>query len=100
VSGGELPHWRGDGKEIFYVAPGRKMTAVAVKAVAGAQPSFTAEAPQALFEARLPPLQNGYNNHPYAVTSDGKRFLVMAEGRETTASPLMVVVNWLAAVKR
>jgi hypothetical protein len=36
----------------------------------------------------------------YAVTKDGKRFLVTARPQQFTAAPLTVVVNWLAAVQK
>ena len=35
VAGGEQPRWRGDGKELFYVAADGKMMAVPIKASAG-----------------------------------------------------------------
>ena len=45
TAGGEQPRWRGDGKELFYVAADGKMTAVAVHAGAGATPSIEASVP-------------------------------------------------------
>ena len=42
ISGGQAPRWRGDGKEMFFVAADGKMMAVPVKAMAGAKPSFEA----------------------------------------------------------
>ena len=35
TAGGEQPRWRGDGKELFYVAADRKMMSVSVRAVVG-----------------------------------------------------------------
>jgi eukaryotic-like serine/threonine-protein kinase len=100
LNGGELPYWRGDGKEIFYLAPDRKIWAAPVKAVPGTQPSFTPEAPQSLSDMRMGPHAAGTNNYPFAVSGDGKRFLVLSASGENAEAPLMVVVNWLAAVKR
>jgi hypothetical protein len=40
----------------------------------------------------------GYASHQYDVSSDGQRFLINAA--ETTASPLTVVVNWPASIRR
>jgi Tol biopolymer transport system component len=51
VAGGEQPRWRGDGKELFFVAEDGKMMAVPVKASAGPKPRFEAGRPVALFEA-------------------------------------------------
>jgi hypothetical protein len=39
ISGGELPRWSRDGKELFYLSPDRKLMVAAVKAGSGASPS-------------------------------------------------------------
>ncbi|HUQ91571.1 MAG TPA: protein kinase [Bryobacteraceae bacterium] len=100
VHGGELPRWRHDGKELFYLSPERQLMATAVKAVPGTQPLFSAGSPQLLFDGRIPRLTPGNNVFPYAVAVDGKRFLVQTSLGETAETPLTVVVNWLAAVKK
>jgi Tol biopolymer transport system component len=98
IVGGEQPRWRGDGKELFFVGAGGKMTAVALKATAGTKLSLEPGAPQPLFEAHL---AQTYNNllFEYDVTSDGKRFLLDTTGGSASALPLNVVVNWDAAKK-
>ena len=61
----------------------------------GAGRSFAAGLPQALFLARalLGP------NQAYAVTKDGRRFLVNARPQQSSgAAPLTVVLNWTAAI--
>jgi len=41
------------------------------------------------------------NLRQYAVTKDGKRFLIrVPRSSDASAQPLTVVVNWLAAVQR
>ncbi len=45
----------------------------------------------------VPPRFNRFN---YAVAADGKRFLVNTGVGDVTETPLTVVVNWLAAVKK
>ncbi len=74
--------------------------ASSVKAVSGPRRSFEAAAPQPLFEARVPTVPPGFNWFPYDVAADGKRFLMIRSGAETSDAPLTVVVNWLAGVKR
>ena len=37
---------------------------------------------------------------PYAVAAGGERFLVNTSGGETADTPVTVVVNWPAAVKK
>ena len=53
TTGGEQPRWRGDGNELFYAAADGKMTAVAVKAVAGPKPSFEPSVPVQLFDSHM-----------------------------------------------
>ena len=98
IGGGRDPHWNGDGREMFYLAPNGKMMAVAVKTDGDALVHST---PQPLFEARLRfPVDVTTISH-YAVSADGQRFL-MAPNPETSseATPLHVTVNWLAGLKR
>ncbi len=94
TGGGEEPLWRGDGKEIFYLALDGKLMAVDVKAAGSA---FQVGVPRALFQTSvvvISPLANRY-----AVTADGSRFLVTATiGAEL--APLTVVSNWTAALRR
>ncbi len=85
--GGSLPRWRRDGKELFYVAPGRKVMAVAVTTGA----AFQSAAPKALFDTQMN--MGGPYANPYAVTADGQRFLVIALP-ESDASPVIVALHW------
>jgi Tol biopolymer transport system component len=66
IAGGEQPRCRGDGKELFFVGADGKMMAVAVKALAGAKPTFDLGTPQPLFDTHLarPP-----GNAPFNTTS-------------------------------
>jgi hypothetical protein len=52
--------------------------------------------PQALFSADA--LTS--NSLTYAVTWDGKRFLVKARPQQSSVAPLTVVVNWTAAIQK
>ena len=49
TAGGAQPRWRGDGKELYYMAPDGKLMAVEVKATSE---SFEHGTPQALFQSR------------------------------------------------
>ena len=92
TAGGTFPRWRRDGKELFYIAADRKLMAVAVQADSAVQ----AGQPQALFEPRI----FGIPVVPYAVSADGQRFLVNTQTEETNSSPLTVVLNWTAELKK
>jgi hypothetical protein len=101
LAGGEMPRWRGDGKELFFEAADEKMMAVAVKAVAGPKPSFEAGAPVPLFDAHMVYLTPDVL-FEYDVAADGKRFLINTTGGPgaASASPLTVVTNWTAGLKK
>jgi Tol biopolymer transport system component len=101
IAGGEVPRWRGDGKELFFEAADGKMMAVPVKAITGAKPSFEAGAPVALFDAHIAHSTSGAL-FEYDVTADGKRFLIDTTSGAGAASspPLTVVTNWNAGAKK
>jgi Tol biopolymer transport system component len=99
TNGGHMPRWRGDGKELFYLAPDGNLMAVAVKL----SPHFEAELPKALFTTRvLSGANTGLGTFRYAVTPDGNRFLIntQTQSSEANASPITVVLNWTAGLKK
>lgn len=75
TGGGFEPRWRGDGKEIFYLTPDRRIMAVDVRVTGG---TFEAGTPRTLFNARIEALpaplavSNGYRR-TYTVTPDARR---------------------------
>ena len=91
-NGGTSPRWRRDGKELLYVALDNKLMAVEVKSGAVA---IQAGVPQPLFQTRATGL-----SHRFAVTADGKRFLVMSEAEQAASGSATVVLNWTAGLKR
>jgi hypothetical protein len=95
TNGGRSPRWRGDGKEIFYLAAGQKLNAVPVRAAVTALETST---PISLFEVRIPALTLG--RQQYDVTADGQRFLVNSLVDESTEAPITVVTNWTAGLKK
>jgi len=90
--GGYAPRWRSDGKELFYIAPDRKLMAVAIKAGV----TFEASAPTALFQTDIErtggPLR-------YDVAADGQRFLLRTPD-ESHRPSITVVLNWPAALRK
>jgi eukaryotic-like serine/threonine-protein kinase len=92
VSGGVQPQWRRDGKELFFINNQKELFATGVKPGSGA---FATETPKLLFGTPL--ISIGRNR--FVVTGDGQRFLVITwPGLATT--PINVVVNWVAELKR
>ncbi len=98
TAGGSQPRWRRDGNELFYVAADNHLMAVPI--ADGADPStLKAGTPVPLFRTRLASGTSISPDKPqYAVASDG-RFL-MNLSVEGAASPIMVVLNWDAALKK
>ncbi len=88
--GGTRPNWRRDGREIYWLEEDGTLLAGEVSMGHSFQPGKAA----ALFETGLTrPIER------FAVTADGKRFLVPAEV-DGSARPLTVVQNWLAGARR
>ena len=96
TNGGMQPSWRADGKELFYV--GSDQTFMSVE-VGGSGEAFQAAPPVALFKANFPPFVPAYWRY-YVPSADGKRFLVAALLAEAGASPINVVLNWTAGLKK
>ena len=95
-SGGQGPQWRGDGQELFFVAPDGTMMATDVDMIHG----FQAGIPHPLFPSGIVSVGN---NQQYAVTKDGRRFLTIvspSSDRNATPEPLIVVTNWIGAVQK
>jgi len=88
VEGGQSPRWRGDGRELFYLRPIGKLMAAELSfenanvRVLTAKPLFDLDA------------------FTFDVTADGQRFLVIAPAGESKRSPITVVLNWTAALKK
>ncbi|MGH9880851.1 MAG: protein kinase domain-containing protein, partial [Pyrinomonadaceae bacterium] len=94
IGGGCQPRWRRDGRELFYIAADRKLMTVDVKLGA----TFEAGVPKTLFATHVLSLTD-FRNH-YVVSTDGQRFLINSTIEETSATPINVVVNWTADLKR
>ena len=89
TGGGSHPQWRGDGRELFYVA-GRKLMAVDVKL--GSMPEIGT--PHALFEDQF-----ALDGSRWAPFADGRRFLFVERAGEPPAPKINVVLNWTAELK-
>jgi len=101
TGGGVEPHWRRDGKELYYVsvAP-QKLMAVDVK-TQGA--TFDASVPHALFDvsgssATPPGPENSSGS--YAPSADGQKFLAAIRPNAEVSNPLTIVLNWTAGLKK
>jgi Tol biopolymer transport system component len=91
--GGRAVRWRGDGKELYFIAPDGMLMVSRIDTSKG----FHATVPQRLFQTNLLLAQN---NHPYDVDSDGDRFLIPVILNPPGAAPITVVLNWTARLRR
>jgi serine/threonine protein kinase/Tol biopolymer transport system component len=87
--GGTAPRWRGDGRELFYLAPNGKMMAVDV--IAGQE--FRVGTPMSLFQTPAGAIVGD-------VTADGKRFLLVTPVGQSPSVPFTVVLNWTAGLTK
>jgi hypothetical protein len=91
IGGGGGPHWRRDGRELYYRTYDGKIMAVDIRT----DSTFQSGIPRILFEDRFHPAFTGF-----AVTANGQRFLIPAPVGETDRSAAAVVLNWTKGLKQ
>jgi serine/threonine protein kinase/Tol biopolymer transport system component len=93
TGGGAQPHWRKDGRELFYIASDRNLMAVDVnlgkEAVVGTA--------KALFLTNIVRFEAP---NRYAVAGDGQRFLINTKVEKSNTTPITVLLNWTEALKK
>ncbi len=92
TAGGTRSKWRRDGKELFYLAADNKLMAAEVKTKGT---SFEVGNVRPLFETHAPPVGPVYD-----VSTDGRRFLVNTVASQQASSPITLVTNWTADLKK
>jgi hypothetical protein len=92
VAGGTRPRWRRDGKELFYLSNDNKIMAAEIQ-VKGSTIKVGVVRP--LFEVHA--VTTALN---YDVSADGQHFLVNSLVEAQSASPINLVVNWTAELKK
>lgn len=95
TQGGTRPHWRGDGRELFYFSvPQNSIMAVNVDEKAE---QISLGSPRALFHpaGRIQPSTGIFD-----VTADGRRFLIVETNSPSGTVPLTLVTNWEAELKK
>jgi len=93
TAGGTAPRWRGDGLELFYLAPDNRLMSAEIR------PKGTR-----VEIGTVRPLFQSYSGQPgggvYDPSADGKRFLFIAENELSGSEPITLVVNWTADLRR
>lgn len=87
--GGSEPHWRGDGKELYYIAQSGMLTAATISTDGG----FSSGSPTPLFQLRGRPHVSSTDQYTYDVSKDGQRFLVNRFVKADHPTPLTIVLN-------
>jgi hypothetical protein len=88
TNGGGSPRWIRGGRELMYFELPERRKLVEISTV----PSFQASVPRDLFAT---PLAQGS-----AVTRDGQRFLFNLPAAETAPTPMTLVLNWTAGLRK
>jgi Tol biopolymer transport system component len=83
ANGGTHPHWRGDGRQLLFVAPDSMLMAVGVDRGA----AFTAGTPERLM--RLPDATD------FALRPGAEQFLIPMPHDQHSRPELQVIVNWM-----
>ena len=93
--GGFEPHWRSDGKELFYLARDRTLMSVPVM---GTGATFDHGDRRPLFQTTVTWLENQALGRHYAPSRDGQRFLIANATDRARAMPVTVVLDWSASL--
>jgi len=91
TGGGTDAAWSKNGGELFYLAADRNLIAVPYRATLT---TFEPGASQVLF-----PVPGNLVHRSFAVTGDGRRFLIGKPVDESISEPITVVLNWLDELK-
>ncbi len=96
--GGFQPHWRHDGRELFFLANDSRIMAVQVRS---RPPAFEAGAPTPLFRAAMAGgLESQSTWNTYAPSPDGQRFLISTFGERANGAPIALILGWDAEVRK
>jgi eukaryotic-like serine/threonine-protein kinase len=92
TSGGVQPTWRGDGKELYFLAPDAALMAVDVRPGA----TFAWGEPHPLYKTQIDIINNDVEQ--YAPDPNGKRFLFRKPAGES--APFTVILNWTSLLRK
>lgn len=92
--GGVQPMWKHDGSAIYYLTLDGKLMEASIQEKGSAVEIGT---PQELFQQPL--TDSGPNARGYAVSPDGKRFL-MSKAEQVSSPPLVLVTDWTKDLKK
>lgn len=88
--GGDLPLWREDGKELFFLTGDGRVMSAEIKS----DHTFDRVVTKPLFQTDI----KRAPGYPYAVSPDGSRFLIITPAEASNPAPMTVVLNWPATL--
>jgi eukaryotic-like serine/threonine-protein kinase len=91
--GGDLPRWRADGKELFFLSQDNRMTSAEINESAN---GIEIGKVQPLFQTHVAPLASW----SYDVTPDGKKFVIVSEASQLGFAPVTLITNWTELLKQ
>jgi Tol biopolymer transport system component len=94
TEGGNLPRWRGDGRELYYLSPDDEIMAASV---GESTDRFEVTKVLTLFRVGLSFWRT--DQYPYDVAADGQRFLIATIG-DAGAPRVSLVTDWTAALRK
>ena len=94
-SGGSRPVWSRDGKELYYIAPDRKLMAVPIQAGGRGGTALNPGAAKELFQTKIA----GSIDYWFDVSRDG-RFIMPVRVQQSSRSEMSVVLNWPSILKK
>jgi hypothetical protein len=97
IAGGITPRWRHDGKELYYLAPDRKLMAVELKETNG---SLQVSSIRPLWEMFQTMYLTAAGVNQYDVSRDGNRIVADSVITDESSAPLNLVVNWTTGLKK
>jgi serine/threonine protein kinase len=93
LKGGGQVRWRRDGKALFFIALGDRLTEVPLRFNESGQVAEPGPA-ISLFTTHVGGASQPQEGQQYAVSSNGNRFLMNVVTQETSTSPITVILNW------
>jgi eukaryotic-like serine/threonine-protein kinase len=97
IGGGQTPVWNRDASELFYAARDQTLMSVSIRTAGG---RLEIGEPQPLFALNLGTGgEVQFTRHPFDVSPDGQRFLVIRRAPDSEPDGAVVVTNWTAVLK-
>jgi Tol biopolymer transport system component len=93
IDGGSQVRWNPNGRELFYIATDDGLMAVPIR-VPSDDKTVVPGTPVRLFDTNVDSTGNLKYRQQYAVSPDGKSFVVHSGVGEASTSPITVILNW------